>query len=69
MVRLQLMGGRPRNQDPSVPVEIALSPKLVQYLDALKDLEGFGANRAEIIRNFVWKEVNRLIEENRLKQL
>ena len=57
---------RPRNSEASIPVEIALSPKLIEYLDALKELEGFGSSRAEIIRNFVWKEVNRLLEVGRL---
>lgn len=60
---------RPRNPETSTPVEIALSPKLIEYLDALKEMEGFGGSRAEIIRNFVWKEVNRLIETSRLKPL
>lgn len=60
---------RPRNPETSTPVEIALSPKLVEYLDTLKDMEGFGGSRAEIIRNFVWKEVNRLIETSRLKPI
>lgn len=58
---------RPRNQEASAIVEVAMTPKLVQCLDALKDLEGYGNSRAEIIRNFVWKEVNRLIEVGRLK--
>lgn len=49
------------------PVEFKASPKLLAYLDALKNEEAFGNSRAEIVRNFVWKEVNRLIEVGRLK--
>ena len=60
-------GGRPKNDHESVAIEFAASPKLVKYLDELKKLEGFGANRAEIARTLVWKEVNRLIEVERLK--
>lgn len=60
---------RPRNTEASTPVEVALSPKLLAYLDALKEAEGFGSSRAEIIRNFVWKEVNRLIEAGRIKPI
>jgi hypothetical protein len=60
---------RPRNPDATVLVEVGLTPKAVRYLDTLKDKDGFGASRAEIIRNFIWKEINRLIEENRLKEI
>jgi hypothetical protein len=48
-------------------IEVAASPKLVQYLDELVRDEGFGNSRPEIVRAFVWKEVNRLIEAGRLK--
>lgn len=48
-------------------MEIQLSPKLIAYLDELKEMDGFGSSRPEVIRNFVWKEVNRLIETARLK--
>jgi hypothetical protein len=60
---------RPRNTQASVTVEVALSPKMVRYLDELKDKDGFGNSRPDIIRNFVWKEVNRLIEAGRLKEM
>jgi hypothetical protein len=60
-------GGRPKSEVETTPIEFKATPKLVQYLDALKDDEGFGNSRAEIARNFVWKEVNRLIEVGRLK--
>lgn len=59
--------GRPRNDHGKLTIEVAVTPKLVNYLDLLKKGEGFGNSRAEIVRNFVWKEVNRLIETGRLK--
>jgi hypothetical protein len=43
-------------------VQIQASPRLVAYLDDLVAGEGHGHSRAEVARNFVWKEVNRLIE-------
>jgi hypothetical protein len=58
---------RPRNAEASVKVEVLMTPKLGEYLDALKEMEGFGTSRPDIIRNFVWQEVNRLIEVGRLK--
>jgi metal-responsive CopG/Arc/MetJ family transcriptional regulator len=60
---------RPRNSEANVVVEVTLSPKLLKYLDQLKDMEGFGNSRPEIIRNFVWKEVERLLEVQRLKSI
>jgi len=62
-----MSGGRPKNAHDSVTIEVTASPKLVAYLDDLKKQEGFGNSRAEITRNFVWKEINRLLEVNRLK--
>jgi len=61
------MAGQRKTQD-SDSVEFAAPPKLVAYLNDLVEQEGFGTTRAEIARNFVWKEINRLIESNRLKQ-
>lgn len=48
-------------------IEFAATPKLVAYLNDLVAAEGFGNSRAEVARSFVWKEVNRLLESNRLK--
>jgi hypothetical protein len=59
---------RPRNAQASVAVDLTVTPKLVAYLDDLKGMEGFGISRSEIIRNFVWKEVNNLISAGRLGQ-
>lgn len=50
------------------PIEIAATPRLRGYLQDLVDLEGFGNSVAEVARNFIWLEVNRLIEAERLKQ-
>lgn len=62
-----MSGGRPKNHRDPVTIEFAASPKLADCLDTLKANEGYGNSRAEIARNFVWKEVNRLIEVERLK--
>jgi hypothetical protein len=35
----------------------------------LKEKDGFGSSRPEIIRNFVWKEIHRLIEVKRLPEI
>lgn len=59
---------RPKSKEVGIPIEVSMPPKLLAYLDELRDMEGFGLSRSEIIRGFVWKEVNRLIEVNRLKQ-
>ena len=58
---------RRRKSQEAFTVEFAATPKLVAYLDDLIKEEGFGNSRAEIVRNFVWKEVNRLLEVARLK--
>jgi len=58
---------KPEKPPKSDPIEFATTPKLVAYLDDLVAAEGFGNTRAEIARNFVWKEINRLLEQNRLK--
>ena len=60
---------RPRNPEATVLLEVGFSPKTIKYLDILRDKEGFGATRPEIVRNFVWKEINRLLETNRLKEI
>jgi hypothetical protein len=60
---------RPRNSEASVVVEVTIPPKLVRYLDALKDKGGFGVSRPDVVREFVWKEVNRLIEVGRLEEI
>jgi hypothetical protein len=60
---------RPRNLEPTVVIEVGLPPKAVKYLDMLKDKEGFGSSRPEIIRGFVWREINRLIEVGRLEEI
>jgi hypothetical protein len=60
---------RPRSTEPSVPIEVGLSPKLLKYIDELKEKEGFGNSRPDIIRNLIWKEINRLIEADRLKEI
>lgn len=60
-------GGRPTND--SVSMELTgVEPKLVEYLDDLVSKQGFGKSRSEVARNFIWKEVNRLIESHRLAE-
>ena len=60
--------GRPRKEEGSVKVEIWATPKLAAYLDELRAMEGFGDSRPAIVKQFVWNEVNRLIEKGRLAQ-
>lgn len=60
-------GGRPAKTKPTKAVPISATPKLLQYLDDLVAMEGYGTSRAEVARSFVWREVNRLIEVGRLK--
>lgn len=50
-------------------MDIELSPTLLAYINELVEMQGFGATREIVIGRFVWKEVNRLIEAGRLKQL
>ncbi len=63
------MMARPRNKNPSVKIDVTVSPKLARYLDELRDKDGFGSSRPEIVRNFVWKEINRLLEIGRLEEV
>lgn len=63
------MSGRPKNKEEHPAVEVTLSPKLLKYIDILKEKEGFGNSRPDVIRECVWKEVNRLIEVGRLKEI
>jgi hypothetical protein len=61
--------GRPPNAEPTAQIEVTgVEPKLLQYLDELKKKQGFGKSHSEIARNFIWQEVNRLIESGRLKE-
>ena len=46
-----------------------MTAKALKYLDMLKEKDGFGSSRPEIIRNFVWKEIHRLIEVKRLPEI
>lgn len=59
--------GRPPNPEPSEKIEVRVSPRLAMYLDDIRLMEGYGGSKPEIIRGFVWKEVNRLLENGRLK--
>jgi hypothetical protein len=61
-------GGRPKNAQPSVKIELRVEPRLSEYLDDLLELQGFGKTRQDIISNFAWDRVNRLIETGRLTQ-
>ena len=60
--------GRPKNEQAKVTVELQATRKLVAYLDELRKMEGFGESRQEIVKNFVWAAINKLILEKRLKQ-
>jgi hypothetical protein len=46
-----------------------VEPKLLDYLQDLADKQGFGgSSKSAVARNFIWKEVNRLIEVGRLPE-
>jgi hypothetical protein len=61
--------GRPSNNEPSESFDVTgVERKLLLYLEDLVTMQGFGNSKSAIARNFIWKEVNRLIEEKRLKQ-
>lgn len=61
--------GRPRNEEPTEKIEVTgVERKLLDYLEDLRKLQGFGNSQSAIARNLIWKEVNRLIEAGRLKQ-
>jgi len=49
-------------------VDVALPVKLLNYVDDLVRLEGWGSSRAEVVRNIVWQEVHRLIVAGRLTE-
>lgn len=49
------------------PLEFAATPKLMKFLQELVRMEGYGNSKAEVARNFVWKEVNRLREIGKLQ--
>ena len=61
--------GRPTSIEPSESLEVTgVERKLLVYLDDLVKMQGFGNSKSAIARNFIWKEVNRLIEVHRLKE-
>ncbi len=59
---------RPKNSTAKITVELQASAKLIAYLDALRKMEGFGESRQDIVKNFVWAGINKLLLEKRLKQ-
>jgi hypothetical protein len=59
---------RPKNPTTKITVELQASAKLIAYLDALRKMEGFGESRQDIVKNFVWAGINKLLLEKRLKQ-
>jgi hypothetical protein len=61
--------GRPKNKHPSTEVPITATPKLVAYLNALVDEEGYGTSRAEVARTLVWRGVEDLIKGRILEQI
>ena len=63
------MAGRPKNKEEHPAVEITVSPKLLRYIDILREKEGFGNSRQDVIRGFVWERVNDLIRDGRLKEI
>lgn len=60
-------GGRPANDSTSFELT-GVEPKLLEYLQDLVGMQGYGGSKSAVARNFIWKEVNRLIEVGRLQQ-
>jgi hypothetical protein len=60
---------RPRNPHALIRTEVGFTAKTLKYLDMLKEKDGFGASRPEVIRYCVWQEIHRLIEAKRLPDL
>lgn len=60
--------GRPHNEEEADHFDVSCEPKLVAYLEDLVKLQGFGNSKSAVARNFIWQEVNRLIEVRRLKE-
>ena len=61
--------GRPKNKHKTESFTVTgAEPKLLAYLDELVKKQGFGNSRSAVARNFVWREVNRLIEAGRLDE-
>jgi predicted transcriptional regulator len=60
--------GRPRNRHKSVEVPVTASPKLVAYLDALVEEEGYGNSKAEVARTLIWRSIEDLITRGIIKQ-
>jgi hypothetical protein len=61
--------GRPKNDQETATLEVTgAEPKLFDYLEDLRKMQGFGNSISAIARGFIWQEVNRLIEVKRLKQ-
>jgi hypothetical protein len=59
--------GEPEDGSRHPLIKVRMSPKLIAYLDELVKVEGYGEDREEVMRNFVWAEINRLISVGRLK--
>jgi hypothetical protein len=62
-------GGRPKRVPGTKAVPVNATPLLIAYLNVLAKKHRYGTTRAEVARNFVWKEVNRLIETNALQEI
>jgi len=60
---------RPRNKHKSTEVPITATPKLVAYLEALIEEEGYGNSRAEVARTLCWRMIEQLRSARILKTI
>lgn len=60
--------GRPKDTHKKRTFEVQASPKLLAYLEEIREMEGFGDTRQEIVKRFVWDGINQLLAAKRLKQ-
>ena len=55
-------GGRPTKRVVTKPVPITATPKLIAYLTALIDEEGYGTSVAGVAQTLVWRGIEELIK-------
>lgn len=61
--------GRPtKDGDALKKFEVGAEPKLLDYLDDIVAMQGYGNSRSAVARRFIWDGVNGLIGDKRIPQ-
>ena len=71
MAEIKRRRGRPRGPGygkKQRSVDLSSPPLMLLYLDDVAEMQTYGTNRNEVARNFILNEINRLIENGRLKE-